>query len=77
MILEEGSKPFPLCPKFVMFVTWREFNGRHQYTAICARVGGGVGVEATAGGIGKEDHDIGLSGLRYTFGGGGRVQIPW
>ena len=39
--------------------------------------GGGAKAEAMTVGRGVEDHDIGLSGLLDTFGGGVIVQIPW
>ena len=35
VILDEGRKPLPHCPKCGMFVTWRELNGRQQAMEIC------------------------------------------
>ena len=41
------------------------------------RQGRGEESEATAGVRGAEEHGVGLSGLRETFGDGVGVQIPW
>ena len=35
MILEEGDRPYPRCPKCDMFVYHRALNGRHLVTDLC------------------------------------------
>ena len=37
MILEEGNRPYPRCPKCYMFVLQRALNSRHPYAALCRR----------------------------------------
>ena len=37
MVLEEGNQTRTRCPKFDMFVMWRDLNGTHQATPMCAR----------------------------------------
>ena len=37
MILEEGNRPYPRCPKCEIFVSHKALNGRHLATAFCQR----------------------------------------
>ena len=37
VILEEGNRPYPRCPKCVMFMSHKAFNVRHLATDSCRR----------------------------------------
>ena len=71
-----GYQPPPALPQ-VLHVCHME--GAQWQTPGCGDVFQGVGVEVESmtRGRGEEEHGGDLSGLRETFGGGGRVQITW
>ena len=35
VILEEGNRPYPMCPQCSMFVTQKDLNGWHLETDFC------------------------------------------
>ena len=37
VILEEGNRPYPRCPKCVIFMSHKALNSRHLATAFCRR----------------------------------------